>query len=414
VSPGSFVRNTAVLLFGHLGVVILNIGTGVFLARGLGPEGRGAYLAVALWPQVLGWCASLGLARATAYHRARSAHSGRALAANAVLVSLVAGVMVVLGVEAVLPRLLHQYTADVVTLGRGVLLLTPVFALTDILQGFLQGAGRFRMLAACRILTPLVQIVGFGLLVGTGRMSVGSAALVFGVSNIALVLFQLSVLPVETGSPFRPHAGLFRESASYALRLYPAFIADVAIMSLDQALLIPVLAASDLGYYAVATRAMLLAQVPIAASQVLFSTVSALPIAHGMTLAKRVFFATLGVTAILGAVAWFLASFLIEALFGGWFLPAVAPFRVSLAGAFAMGAARIIGETLSGVGKPHYVSVSQVTTLGVMATLLWALVPRWHMMGAVWAVTTAQWVNLALIGALLCRLRMQPRTTAAA
>jgi O-antigen/teichoic acid export membrane protein len=224
----------------------------------------------------------------------------------------------------------------------------------------------------------------------------------------------LSVLPVETGSPFRPHAGLFRESASYALRLYPAFIADVAIMSLDQALLIPVLAASDLGYYAVATRAMLLAQVPIAASQVLFSTVSALPIAHGMTLAKRVFFATLGVTAILGAVAWFLASFLIEALFGGWFLPAVAPFRVSLAGAFAMGAARIIGETLSGVGKPHYVSVSQVTTLGVMATLLWALVPRWHMMGAVWAVTTAQWVNLALIGALLCRLRMQPRTTAAA
>lgn len=403
----SFARNAGVLLLGHLGVLILSIGTGVCLARGLGPEGRGAYLAVVLWPQILGWQASLGLAKATAYQRARRPELAGKLAANGILVSLAAGAVVVLGAEVALSLLLRQYSKDVIWIGRSLLLLVPVFALGDILQGLLQGAARFRMLAVSRICAPLIQLVGFLVLLLSGVMDVGPAALVFGFSTVATLVLQLSLLRVESGSLARPDRTVLIETGRYALTLYPAFLADVAIMSLDQILLIPMLAASDLGYYAVATRAMLLAQAPVAASQILFATVAAMPVARGMALAGRVLLVTMSVTAVLGIAAWLLADVLIGLLFGTAFIAAVAPFRVLLLGAFAMGASRIVGETLSGLGKPQYVSVSQVVTLGAMAVLLWMLVPRWQISGAAWAVTLAQLVNLAVIGVSLVWVRVR-------
>jgi O-antigen/teichoic acid export membrane protein len=358
---------------------------------------------VVVWPQLLGWCATLGLARATAHYRARAPEAAGALVANGVLVSLVLGACVAIAAQVTLGKLLWQYPSDVVVAGRALLLLTPVFALTDILQGLMQGAGRFGALVAFRVLQPLIQLAGFLMLLGTGWMSLWSATLIFGTSLFAVLLGQLLTLRTELGFGARPDRGLFRDTRGYAIRSYPAFLADVAISSLDQVVLVPLLKASELGHYAVATRAMLLAQAPGAVSQVLFSTISGLTFRLGVTLAMRAFVGSIAVTMVFGAALWIAADDLIDLLFGAAFRPAVGPFRVLLGGALGAGASKLAGETLNGLGKPQYVSVSQVVTIAVMVVLLWALVPTHGVHGAAWAVTMAHWADFGVAGLLLRR-----------
>jgi O-antigen/teichoic acid export membrane protein len=402
VFPVGFLRNVLVLVAGEGGVMALNLVTGILLARGLGPEGRGAYLAVAFWPQILGWCATLGFPKASAYFRAKALKRAGSLFTNALAIVLIVGGVVVGGGLLALPHLLHRYPPGVVRIGQAMLFCLFAIALSDICQGLLQGAARFGPMTAARLTLPVVQCVGFGALFLAGRLEVGTAAIVLVAGTLGVLLLQLVMLGSEDliGAPDR---GLLVETGRYAIRSYPAFLASVGLLSLDQIVLIPLLSPAELGLYVVATRALLLAQAPSAAAQVLFSHIPALSAGEGRALTRRTIAAAAVLTGAVGLGLAVLAPRLISILFGPAFLPATSAFRVLLLGAIAMGLARITAESLSGLGRPLLTSVTQVATLGAMALGLWVFVPRWGIVGAGWAVTMAHCVGLALASTLLWR-----------
>ena len=173
--PAGFARAAAVLLGGRAGFHALGLVSGVLLARGLGPAGRGAFFAVLLWPTILGWLATLGITKATTYLRARHPEYERDLASIGLWVSLVAGGALALGLQPWLPWLLHGYPPSVVGLGRLALLLVPVMAFSDILMGMFDGAREYRLLTAFRLSLPVLQAVGLAVLLLGGWLTVTSA-----------------------------------------------------------------------------------------------------------------------------------------------------------------------------------------------------------------------------------------------
>jgi O-antigen/teichoic acid export membrane protein len=400
--PASFARNVLVLAMGEGGVMALNIVTGVLLARGLGPEGRGAYLAITFWPVVLGWCATLALPGASAYLRAKAPDRAGGLLANALVAVLVLGGALALGGALVLPHLLPQYPPAVVRMGQWMLLGLPAFAFIDVCQGILQGAARFRLVTCARVLTPLIQGLGLGTLFAAGLLHVGTAALVLAASVITVTLLLILAIGAA-GEIGRPDRALLVETGRYAIRSYPAVLANIGLSAVDQIMLIPVLSPVDLGLYVVATRAFLLARVPAAASQVLFAAIPTLPGHQGRALAGRTLAVAALATGIVGLGLGASAPTLVSVLFGEAFLPSVPAFRVLLLGAVASGLAGITAESLAGLGKPLLTSVTRIGTLAAMVLGLWALVPSWGMIGASWAVTLANCLGFALAGTFLWR-----------
>ena len=150
--------------------------------------------------------------------------------------------------------------------------------------------------------------------------------------------------------------------------------------------------------------------VSVAISQLLFTYAAPLSAAQGILLAQRVAVAGVVITGVLGAVLLLAARPLLVFLYGEAFIGAVEPFQVLLVGAFAIGVRKILAEGLSGLGKPQYGSAGQWIALAVMVLLLWVMVPTAGILGAVWAVTIAQWANLGVTGGLFWMERRRVMT----
>lgn len=398
--PAGFMRGAAVLIGGRAGFHILGLLTGVLLARGLGPEGRGSYLAVLLWPTILGWLATLGMTKATTYLRSRHPHHERDLITIGLWVALISGGGFALAGQLLLPWLLPGYPEGVVRLGRLVLLLVPIVTLSDILMGVFDGARQFRVLTLFRLGLPMFQTVGLTVLYLAGCLTVWTAVWLYLVGAVLTVGLQYLTLAARSGVALRPPKTLVREAGRYGGRFYPTLVAEVALSSLDQALLIPLVSPGDMGLYVIATRAAILIDVPVAIAQVVFAYVPRMSPAQGLGLAQRAALAGVVVTGVLGAVLLFAARQLIWFLYGDAFAGAVGLFQILLAGAFAAGVRKILADGLSGLGKPQHSSTGQLIALVAMALLLWMMVPRFGVTGAAWAVTAAQWLNLAVTGML--------------
>ena len=69
--PDSRTRHL-IMTFGTTAAVLaMNVVTGVIIARGLGPDGRGELTAIVALPQTFGWLFALGSVQAISYHMAR-------------------------------------------------------------------------------------------------------------------------------------------------------------------------------------------------------------------------------------------------------------------------------------------------------------------------------------------------------
>ena len=408
LGPGSkpdwlmrFTHNVAVLMAGRVGVQAVTLLTGILLARELAPEGRGAYQAVILWPQVTGWLATLGMTKATTYFRARDPGAQPGLVANALWVCAGAGAVFALAAGMFLPRLLRGYGADVVALAIAMLALVPVIALSNVLEGLLEGAQSFRTLTVVRLTMPLLFLGGLaGLSIG-GWITVTTVACLHAVSVVIVLLLLIGA--VVAGGPFsvRLDPSLLATSGRYAVQYYPFMLADIALGALDQVLLVPLLPAAALGLYVIATRATIVSEVPLAISQVLFAHMPGLGATYSPRLVRLALVAGAVVGGSAALVLFVLAGPILRLLYGEAFAPAAAPFRVLLLGAVAMGMRRIVGETLGGLGRPRANSVSHVLATVALAASLSILVPRWGIMGAAWSVAGAHAFDLVVAGTWL-------------
>src|SRR5262245_26041470 len=154
-----------VLLTAATNVVLggLTVGSGILVARLLGPEGRGELAAIQLWPLFIVSLGTLGLSEAVVYLSARDPQKIGRYAASATTVAFLSSLPFVAIGYVAMPGLLAAHSGDVISAARWYLLIGPITALIDIPIHALRSAKDFVSWNAVRIVPTIgwLGTVGF-------------------------------------------------------------------------------------------------------------------------------------------------------------------------------------------------------------------------------------------------------------
>jgi len=356
----------AVSLGGSAATQLLGVITGILLARGLAPEGRGALAAMVLWPTVVVMVGDLGLGNAFAYFSARQPQAARSMMATACRSALIwSAFLAPLGAGV---SWIALHAAGVHDVGLGVLLAVtfiPAALLSRFIAGVLQGQSMFGRFYAVRLsMSAGIALVLVGLFL-TSSLTLASAvgAYLFGLAAMSVLSLALVVWFRRTRrdgeSPEAPHR---HELLRYGLRSLPGSLYPVEALFLDQMLVVLFLGPRELGLYVAAlaftslvrlmAHAIGTAALPAVAAQHATRDQKATGNRYLLLALTLLTPIALGLCAALGI--------LVPALFGKEFQDAVAPATWLVMGSLLFGLRRVLGDVLRGRGFPGLVSVVEM------------------------------------------------------
>jgi O-antigen/teichoic acid export membrane protein len=383
-------------------IQVLNVVTGVVLARTLGPSGRGELAAVVLWPTMLWTVGNLGVVDSVTFHSARHSAPQRSIVSTSLAIALVqSAILVAIGLVLV-PLVLAKQEASVVRDCLIFLASIPTSLVTLYLGSVLNGTHRFVAFNVVRATVFVGNAAGLVALAIASELTVTSAMLAYLASQVvAVVIAAILVLP-SSGPASRPERLLAREMLAYGWRSQLSTISNLLNERVDQLVISIVLAPASLGLYVVAWTMTSLS------SMIGFSvTFAALPrVAQAESAQERrarahqYVFLTFAATAAVTVPVLLLAPDILRVVFGSDFVQATGVTRVLLVASIALGTGRVLGAVLKGVNRPLHAGLAEGAGLIVTAAGLAALLPTLGLMGAaitsLAAYSVTAWVALHL------------------
>jgi O-antigen/teichoic acid export membrane protein len=394
--------------------------SGVLAARGLGPAGKGIVTAVTTWPMMLGYLSILGLNNSVTVRIAQKHREGLpSTLATIVAYSLVAGGIVALGAVAVIPSALSHLGSQASVLTVWALATLPVILLGDLLLSINVALGRIRLANRCRIVTPMVILVGTVALMSAGA-----------VTTMRIVALNLAagVPPIVIGAMGLPWREMrldmreLREDLKFGVRSHLGGILAITNSRLDVLLITAFLPASQLGYYGVANNMM----IPVmfaaqAAAALLTPRVARMGGAGSRGGLDRSQLASIRADgrrfALFGlagaAVVAGLAPVAVPLVFGAAFRPVLVLVWVLLPGFVARSYAVVMSAGALGGRRPWVGNLAEGAGVLVTVTLLWLLLPRYQALGAAIASTVAYSATALVVWLAIRRLAARQESAAA-
>lgn len=385
------------LLSAGLGLV-----SALFLARALGPSGRGeasaALAVVGLLPIALGFGIPLVVRRRTVLvDSPAGAIRGARLAALALVPVSVA--------VALLCR--WSFLGDLATGDARIFTLSASLSSLSILwicnANVLLAQGRYGAFAATNLL-PIVVYVGLVAIGGlAGWLTVGFALMANLAGSFSTLVLTSILVPVglrgETDSPPLMLREGFRFSGSQ--------IAEAASYRLDQAIALPVVGATQAGFYAVAAT---LSLIPFALGQALAAaTFKRIATADGFDQARQVeavlrAAAVLSICTVLGMAA--ASPAMIPLVFGADFQKALVPSLIAFVGSVGVVLSYVAASAHTALGRGWVMTTAQLVGLVIGIGLLYLLGPSNGAIGLAVASSVGYWVTaVILVSALPVGLR---------
>lgn len=414
-APGRSARRVPAALTGHTAqtlatrAVLLAAGAAanIFVARALGPAGRG-YYAVALAVTGVGiQLASLGLHASNTYDAARDRGRIPALVWTSAWVALLVGgggSLAVLAYFLLLPQQAPLYGSVAVI----ALAAVPVGVLALLLQSILLGAGEVRAYNTVQGATGVAAAVLVAAWVLAGWTSIPLllvASMAVTAAGAAWSFARLRRLDVPAA---RSHAApLLRASLRYGAKAYAAGLLALLVQRADVFLLTRMSGSQATGLYAsAASVALVLSVIPSAVGTVLFPRLSALHDADAQwRLARRTLGLTALATALPAAALWMGADVVVRFLFGGAFAAAAEPLRFLLPGILILSINSVLMNWFASRGMPAVTVASPAVALVAVVSLDLVLIPRYGIAGAAMASTTSYALMLAMSLAYIAVLR---------
>lgn len=397
-SQGRFGRDAA-LTFVALGLAIGGgVASGVVIARGLGPHGRGTFELVRTLTGVVAMSAGFGLGRAAVFLRPRDELNDRETF-GVVCTSVVPATVLALVVGSVLSA------TGWLTLGRANVWLMcasiPVITFFYNGQATLQGLQReawFRRSLGLRDALFFVLV-----LVAVSVQATMRVVLVAWLAHwLASAIVMALLLYSRCGLPALP-AGRWRRLGSVGMSQLLLGLIIQAHMRLDVIVLDVLRGPSALGHYAVAVGAAEpITYGGVAVAVALYprsATSSATKAAGGGVRTARSLRAVLAMTFAAATVLWIVGPRVLEALFGERFAAAGTPLRVLLPGIVGMTMFFVLMSDLAGRGKIRTIAVVSVGSTILNLLLNLALDRPYGPTGAAAASTVTYWA--AALGVLV-------------
>jgi O-antigen/teichoic acid export membrane protein len=396
---------TEILLTG-LGFV-----SGIFVARWLGPSGRGQLAAAMLWPGVISILVSLGLQHAFVYAVGAGWAKPERLQRLSLRFTLLVGVPTMVAYWWVCPWILGKQFPNEPWLPGVFALYIPFTLYAGFLLPVYQGSGDFTRWNIARVFRAGAWTLAVVMLALLTRLTVLNLLIIQLVILAALSIYLYSRLGTlegrNKGEGTEPLSLIFK----YGFAIYLSGLAYTVNQQLDQLLLSLWVTPSELGQYAAAvTLAGAILVIPTAMGAVGFSKVAR---ASGDPSEQRrhikIAFAWSAMLLLpAGLLLAILAPWVTKLLFGQAYGQAAQLLRVLAPAAVSLGLGMILADILRGMGKPMYATYGAVagallTVLGLALTLR-----RFGTLGAAWVSFTAYTAMMLIQCGFLWKLMLRP------
>ena len=390
----------------RLGWIVVSAGTGMITARVLGPAGRGALAAMIMWPVFLAGTLTFGLPSALIYCMRQSERKNHArLFSTAVTLAAIIGVIASVLAIFVLPSWLSGYGVQVVHRTQWLMLFTLSSVLMLIFRAAFEATAKFGTSAATWLLCPLQTLAALLVLSTLDRLTELTAALSYVLAGVPVVVWMFLRLRRELGWDLSGFVGSSRELLSYGLRSYGVDLCGTLAQSVDQALVVGMISASEMGRYVVAlSLSRILSAVYQATAAVLFPKCIGLSARQSFVITMRVLMAATAV-ALPGALlicAW--GASILRLLYGQDYVLAATLLQLLTAEAVLAGVSTVMAQPLMAIGRPGTVTMLQATSLAATIPLLLLLVPRFGITGAGAALLSSAVLRLLLVVGLYSRI----------
>lgn len=393
-----FRKNVLVLLTGQVSRVLVQAAYFVLLARVLGVDSYGAFMAAVAVVALAAPFTSLGTNALMVKQVARASDKAARHYFRAVAYTFTGGIFaaVVLALLAnlILPEGISPWTFAAIAFADliGVRLVE--------LSGYVwQALGRSKPLAVLPTTLNLLRLGGITLL-GAGMLEVSltiwSAAYVAATVPFALIVVIVTIRKLGTLSPYlRITWAEIREGFMFSVGIASQNVYN----DIDKAMLAKIGDAASAGIYSAAYRIVDMAYTPIrsvaAAAYPLFFSEGESGLRSALRLTSRITPAVVGLSLSGGVAVYVLAPYASFVLGSEYqsataVIQALAPLLVLRALGF------LAADTLMGSGQQGFRAATQIVVAGINVALNFMLIPDYGIMGAVWSSLLCEGV-LALV-----------------
>jgi O-antigen/teichoic acid export membrane protein len=366
--------------------LIVNLITGVLIARVLGTAGRGELAATLAVAQILGWTFSLGAAQAVSYHIARHPEDGGRVIGTWLAILVPAAGLAVLTGELLLPVLFESQSEEAFDHAQLFLLVLIGYVLLDLMYGVLAGDHDFSVFNILRFAAFACVALIYVVLWQLDELSVASA-LVANAVAVAAVTAAASVRALTRCGIGWPSATLARSTLSYAFRAHLSNVGGFMSARLDLMIIPAFFAASAVGLYSVATNVSSIIPTLTGAFAILVLPAAVRAGGAGVRMVVRSLQVALGLSLAIALVMAVLAEVALRLVYGDAFAEGASALRILLPGVVLDAGAAVLVSGLLAAGQP--IRAAAATGLGAVLTVAGLLIvlPNGGIEGAA-AVTT--------------------------
>lgn len=366
------------------GMQVLNVMTGVLLARTLGPHGRGELAAVLLWPSLLAAFGSLGLFDAITYQAARgTSPNGALLGTGLALACAESLVCVAIGI-AIMPHVLSHYDASIVRVAYVFLAYIPLNLITLTLMSLLNGMQKYGQFHALRLIVLGASATAIVALRAADQLSVANVAVAYVIANVGTALVAVALVARVVRA--RPTVDLLlgRRLLVFGLQSHSGSMSWMMNERMDQLVISIFLAPARLGLYVTAvTLTSLTSLAGTAVATAAFPMVAKLhDLRERRDAIRRYVRIVLAVSVAVSLPLIVLAPWIIDIFFKDVYADASNVARVLLVAAIVLSLNRVLGASLKAIGRPLDTGIAEAGALVVTVGGLAVLLPTMGIMGA--------------------------------
>ena len=390
-------------------VLCVNVLTGVVTARYLGPQGRGEFAAITLWPQLLGYAFAFALPSAVLYHAKKEPHNRRGIVGMALVLSAIGGVLAFIVGESLMPLLLRHAGPDILRYARWMMIFAFTATLSTVLTALLQLEERFHFYNRLRYLPLLLTLLCLVALAVSGRLTPLSAALAYFLPGIPIFLWAAwwvsrHIRPSQTGAD-----RALQPLLSYGARAYGGEAAGTLLAYLDKMFLVNLLNPASYGVYVVVFNlSRVITTLSSAVAPVLLPKTAGRSVHDVTATTGRVLSVVVPLLLIPAAVFMLAGNFLLRWLYGVEFTVGNWALCGLVAEAVLSSLAYVLAQPYLALNRPGVITIIQGSSLPILALAMWLLVPRWGINGAALGLLVATGYRAAatyLAFGLLLRVR---------
>ncbi len=392
------VAATAQTMITMVGILAINVLTGIITARTLGPEGRGEQAALILWPEFMANVITLGIPSALVYNLRRYPEERSNFFSAAVILCSILGIGSATVGILFLPQWLSQYPTETIRMAQLLMPIVPIFLLAQLFALALDASSQFAISNIGRYMMPLGTLLLLYGLVISHNITPYTAALAYILPGIVVFLFRLAYLRKVFKFQWSGLTKTYRRLMSYGVRSYGVELVKTLSGKLSQVVIVGLLSSSNLGIYVVAlnlSRMMNVFQTSFVT--VLFPTVAGRPRKEVVALTGRAVRVSLALSCLAGIIVSFMAPVVLNVLYGEKFLAAIVVFRILLVEIIISGTVWVFLQAFMAVGKPGFVTLLQGLGVAISIPLMFLLVPVYGLEGAGMALLCSSFTRLILV-----------------